>query len=399
MPLTQIEIRNAKPGMHADGGGLYLSVKSSGAKSWLYRYQIAGRRREMGLGALTVLPPVEARAEAARLKATVRQGTDPLEVKAEEQRERQIAAQIEQVGQKLQAATFRRVAEDHIAMQEAGWKNSKHRQQWENTLKTYVYPVVGDMPVGEINAEHVLQILKPIWNNKTETATRVRMRIEAILDAAKVKGLRQGENPARWRGNLDAVLPAKSKVHKVKHHDAMDWKLVPSFWRSLVDQPGMGALALRLTILTALRSGEVRKATWDEFDLDEAIWTIPAEKMKADREHRVPLSPPALELLRSLPRMVQTDLVFPGVRVTSPLSDMTLSAVLRRMGIDDVTVHGFRSSFRDWAAEETHHDGDTVELALAHVVKNQVERAYRRGDQLAKRRALMDDWAKWLSGC
>lgn len=398
MPLTQIEIRNAKPGMHADGGGLYLSVKSSGAKSWLYRYQIAGRRREMGLGALTVLPPVEARAEAARLKATVRQGTDPLEVKAEEQRERQIAAQIEQVGQKLQAATFRRVAEDHIAMQEAGWKNCKHRQQWENTLKAYVYPVVGDMPVSEITAEHVLQILKPIWNNKTETATRVRMRIEAILDAAKVKGLRQGENPARWRGNLDAVLPAKSKVHKVKHHDAMDWKLVPRFWRSLVDQPGMGALALRLTILTALRSGEVRKATWDEFDLDEAIWTIPAEKMKADREHRVPLSPPALDLLRSLPRMAGTNLVFPGTRITSSLSDMTLSAVLRRMGIDDVTVHGFRSSFRDWAAEETHHDGDTVELALAHVVKNQVERACRRGDQLAKRSALMNDWAKWLGG-
>lgn len=191
MPLTQIEIRNAKPGMHADGGGLYLSVKLSGAKSWLYRYQIAGRRREMGLGALTVLPLVEARAEAARLKAIVRQGTDPLEVKAEEQRERQVAAQIEQVGQKLQAATFRRVAEEHIAMQEAGWKNSKHRQQWGNTLKTYVYPVVGDMPVSEITAEHVLQILKPIWNNKTETATRVRMRIYSRCgkgERAKARG-------------------------------------------------------------------------------------------------------------------------------------------------------------------------------------------------------------------
>lgn len=322
---------------------------------------------------------------------------DPLEAKAEEKRERDACPQAERDTKKLEEAIFSRVAKEHIARQEAGWKNSKHRQQWENTLKTYVYPIIGDVPVSEVTAEHVLQILQPIWNTKTETATRVRMRIESVLDAAKVRGLRQGENPARWRANLDAVLPPKSKVHKVKHHDAMDWKLVPEFFRSLAEQPGMGALALRFTILTALRSGEVRKATWDELDLDQAIWTIPAAKMKAQREHRVPLSRPAVNLLQGLPRLTGTNLVFPGTRATSPLSDMTLSAVLRRMKIPDVTVHGFRSTFRDWAAEETHFNGDTVELALAHIVANKVGRAYRRGDQLEKRRPLMDKWAKWLT--
>lgn len=252
------------------------------------------------------------------------------------------------------------------------------------------------MPVSEVTVEHVLDILQPIWSTKPETASRVRMRIEAVLDAAKVKGLREGENPARWRANLDAVLPPKSKVRTVKHHGAMDWKLVPEFFRMLADQPGMGALALRLAILTALRSGEVRKATWDEFDLDQGVWTIPAAKMKTQREHRVPLSAPATALLQQLPRRADTNLVFPGTRPTTPLSDMTLLAVLRRMKIENVTVHGFRSTFRDWAAEETHFNGDTVELALAHVVANKVERAYRRGDQLEKRRPLMDAWAEWL---
>ena len=396
MPLTQIEIRNAKPGMHADGSGLYLAVKASGAKSWMYRYQIAGRRREMGLGALTALSAVQARAEAARLKAMVQQGVDPLEAKNEAKRAQEEQAQAERAAQKRLDATFRRVAEEHIARLEAGWKNTKHRQQWENTLKTYVYPVIGEVSVSEVTVEHVLDILQPIWSTKPETASRVRMRLEAVLDAAKVKGLRDGENPARWRANLDAVLPPKSKVHTVKHHGAMDWKLVPKFFRTLADQPGMGALALRLAILTALRSGEVRKATWDEFDLDQGVWTIPAAKMKAQREHRVPLSAPAIELLQQLPRRVGTNLVFPGTRSTTPLSDMTLSAVLRRMKIENVTVHGFRSTFRDWAAEETHFNSETVELALAHVVGNKVERAYRRGDQLEKRRPLMDAWAKWL---
>lgn len=397
MPLTQIEIRNAKPGMHADGGGLYLSVKTSGTKSWIFRFQLSGHRREMGLGALTALSAIDARAEAARLKSIVRQGIDPLETKAQVRREQSAAAEVAQVEQKLQQATFRRVAEDFIAGQEAGWKNPKHHQQWVNTLATYVYPVIGDMPVHLVTPEHVLQILEPIWSTKTETASRVRMRIEAVLDAAKVKGLRQGENPAIWRGNLQAVLPHKSKVQKVRHHPAMPWKAVPVFWRSLAEQSGMGACALRFVILTAARSGEVRLATWDEIDMDAGIWTVPEVKMKAGREHRVPLSAPALELLRNQSRMVGCNLVFSGMRANKPLSDMTLSAVLKRLQLQHVTVHGFRSSFRDWAAEETSHQGETVELALAHTIEGKTERAYRRNDQLEKRRVLMDEWAAWLS--
>lgn len=395
MALTVIEIRNAKTGVHADGGGLYLCVKSGGTKSWIFRYQLAGRRREMGLGSLGIVQPTEARAEAARLKALVKQGVDPLDAKEAHRADLEQIERAERQEQRLQGATFSPVADSYIASQEAGWRNAKHRQQWTNTLKTYAYPVIGALPVNSITTEHMLAVLEPIWSTKSETAGRVRMRMETVLNAAKVMGLRQGDNPALWRGGLEALLPRLSKVQKVRHHPAMDWRATPVFFADLTDQDGMGARALRFAILTAARSGEVRMANWLEFDLDARLWTVPATRMKAGRAHRVPLSDAAMALLSELPKIIDCDLLFPGLR-NQPLSDMSLSAVLKRMKINNATVHGFRSSFRDWAAEITNYHPETVEIALAHSVGSKTERSYRREDQLDKRRLLMEEWALWL---
>ncbi|WP_207974429.1 site-specific integrase [Parafrankia sp. BMG5.11] len=396
MPITTLQLKNAKPGIHADGNGLYLQVKGQGTKSWIFRYQVNGRRREMGLGSASVLPIAVARAEAARLRAMVANKVDPLEVKksaAIQQQEAQAAVAREAV---LEGKTFRVAATTYIAAQEAGWRNLKHRQQWENTLKTYAYPVIGDLAVRDIEVGHVLAVLQPIWSTKPETASRVRMRIEAVLNSAKLMGWRSGENPAVWRGGLEAVLPRTSKVRRVRHHPAMAAAEIGAFMAKLREREGLSACALEFTILTAARSGEVRQARWDEVDRERELWIIPAEKMKAGREHRVPLSEAALALLDKVPAVDDCPLIFPGFR-NRPLSDMSLSAVLKRMGLADVTVHGFRSTFRDWAAEHTHHHPEVVEMALAHAVGNKVEAAYRRGDMLAKRQALMEDWANWCS--
>jgi integrase len=394
--LTALAIKNAKPGMHADGGGLYLHVGKAGNASWIFRFQLNKRRREMGLGALLALAPTEARAKAAELKAMVGRGIDPLEVKDVAQKEEAQAEAALREERMLKAATFKTATQRHLALKESGWRNTKHRQQWANTLTAYAYPVIGDLPVRDITTQHVLQVLEPIWSTKPETASRVRMRIEAVLNSAKVLGWRTGENPAVWRGNLDAALPPRSKVRRVKHHPALPWHDIAAFMSKLKEREGISARALEFLVFTAARSGEVRKATWGEIDFEQKLWIVPAERMKAGREHRVPLSDSAARLLSEMPRFQGYDLIFPGTRM-QPLSDMSLSAVLKRMRMTDITVHGFRSTFRDWAAEHTGHGSDIVEMALAHTISSKTEAAYRRGDLLAKRRSLMEDWAAWCA--
>jgi len=285
------------------------------------------------------------------------------------------------------------VATAYIAANEESWRNPKHRQQWRNTLDTYVYPVIGDLPVAEVGTAHVLKILEPIWKGKAETASRIRGRIETVLDSAKARGYRQGENPARWRGHLAQILPARTKLSR-GHHKAISYEQVPAFVRALHKRDAVAALALEFTILTAARSGEVIGATWAEVDLDKAIWTIPADRMKAAKEHRVPLSPRAVEILESVTPL-GGEYLFPGAK-GGKLSSMAMAMLMRRMKVD-ATVHGFRSGFRDWAAECTGYAHEVAEMALAHTIENKVERAYRRGDLFDKRRRLMDDWATYCA--
>ena len=394
--LTSLEIKNAPAGMHSDGNGLYLCVKPSGTKSWIFRYQVNGRRREMGLGALEYMEPVKARAEAASLKAKVSAGIDPLDERKSLEAAAAAERKAERVALRKAGATFEVVAAQYIENHRPSWKNAKHAQQWENTLRTYVYPVVGNLPVDEVTIEHVVAILKPIWATKSETASRVRMRIEAVLTAAKLMGWRSGDNPAVYKGGLEAILPPISKVRQVRHHPALPYEEAPAFMRLLRERGGISAFALEFCILTAARSGEVRHATWDEIDQDAGLWIVPADRMKARREHRVPLSKRALEVLESVGRHQGSPLIFPGIGF-KPLSDMTLSAVLKRMNLSQFTVHGFRSTFRDWAAETTPYPNEVVEMALAHTIANKAEAAYRRGDLLQKRRQLMDDWAEFLA--
>jgi integrase len=394
--LTALEIKNARRGMHADGNGLYLCVKSGGAKSWVFRFQLDGKRREMGLGSLSALQPVKARAEAARLKAKLAEGLDPLEERRAGKEAASALRKQAKFESKRAEMTFQKAAEHFIDTRKAAWKNAKHSQQWTNTLATYAYPVIGDIPVAEVAAEHVVEILRPIWSAKSETASRVRMRIEAVLNAAKIMGWRSGDNPAVYKGGLEGVLPPINKVRSVRHHPAMPFAESPAFFGRLRLRDGIGSRALEFCILTAARSGEVRNASWDEVDLDSGMWVVPADRMKARREHRVPLSSSAIALLKAMPRNANSRLIFSGTR-GMPMSDMTLSAVLKRMELAHFTVHGFRSSFRDWAAETTTHANETVEMALAHTIGNKTEAAYRRGDLLAKRRQLMEDWATFLS--
>ncbi len=386
--LTPVEVRRlARPGRWSVGGvdGLALQVAASGARSWVLRVTVAGRQREMGLGSFPSVTLAEAREKARSHRAAAAVGTDPIA-------QRQVA-QTAAAAHRSARQTFSTVAAKYIAQHEGTWKNAKHAAQWTSTLQNYAEPVIGALPVADITTAHVIQALEPIWATKTETATRLRSRIELVLDFATARGLREGPNPARWRGNLDAALPKASKLARVKHHAAVPVVEMGAFMSRLRDQPGMGAHALEFAILTAARSGEVRGATWSELDLPAALWIVPAERMKAGREHRVPLSEPALELLRGLTAGAPADLVFPGLR--GPLSDMSLTAVLRRMKVP-ATAHGFRSSFRDWVSEHTHYPGEVAEMALAHAVGDKVEAAYRRGDLFDKRVALMGDWAVFL---
>lgn len=387
--LSPLEVRRLmRPGRWSVGGvdGLALQVTATGARSWVLRLSTAGRQREMGLGGFPTVTLAVARDEARKQRALTRAGSDPIAAR----RAARSAAAADQQTQK----TFTEVAAQYIDRHEKSWKNVKHQAQWASTLRTYAEPSIGKLLVRDIRPSHVIDVLEPIWTSKTETATRVRSRIELVLDYAAAHGYREGLNPARWKGNLDAALPNASKVAPVRHHAAVNVKDATTFMKQLRSQEGMGARALEFAVLTATRSGEVRGATWSEIELPTALWTIPAARMKSGREHRVPLSMSAIHLLCSLPgRCVPDACLFPGMR--GPLSDMSLTAVLRRMKVP-ATAHGFRSTFRDWVSECTDHSGEVAEMALSHAIGDKVEAAYRRGDLLEKRVALMHDWAAFL---
>ena len=389
--LTPLAVKSAKPGRHADGGGLHLLVKESGARSWVYRFMLKGQSRDIGLGTAGQggISLADARDLASALRLKVKAGTDPLAERHREAAEALASAQAAQIA----GITFKAVAEAYIGANEDSWRNAKHRQQWQNTLTSYVYPVMGELPVAQIGTSHVLSILEPIWKAKPETASRIRGRIETILDSAKARGYRDGENPARWRGHLSQILPARSRLSR-GHHKAMPYDALPAFLSGLRERDAMAANALEFAILTATRTGEVLGATWSEVDLERAIWTIPAARMKAGKEHRVPLSPRAVEILKAVQPLNKTNL-FPTDK-GGKLSSMAMSMLLRRMK-QDCTVHGFRSTFRDWAAESTAYAHEVCEMALAHVIGNKSEAAYRRGDMFEKRRRLMDEWATFCA--
>lgn len=377
------------PGLHYVGGvpNLALQVSKNGSRSWVFRYSICNTRRDMGLGAFPEVSLSEARKVALDKRHLLRQGIDPIAQR------REMLAQLNTTKEKN--ISFEDAAEKYIAAQRSAWRNEKHGDQWLNTLSKYAFPIIGKKRAREITLDHLLEILEPMWTTTTETGKRLRARIENILDWCKIQGFREGDNPAAWKGNLDKALPAPNKVRRVKHHAALDWNQCPAFFGGLSNRRGVSIDALKLCILTACRSGEVRGASLPEFDLEKAVWIIPGERMKAGREHRVPLSSQAVSLLRKLPRFKDEDLLFPNSQ-GKPLSDMALLQVVREVD-KSVTVHGFRSTFRDWAGESTTHPREVAEYALAHKVKDGTEAAYARGDLFEKRRFLMNDWADFLT--
>jgi len=379
--LSAVFVRSAPLGRHADGGGLYLRVRPSGSKAWVFRGTVNGREREVGLGPFPDTSLAAARDDALQCRRWILAGLDP---------------RIERKREDQTIPTFNEAVERYVKSHAPGWCD-RHRLNWENSLKRHASPVLGDMPVNEIRIEHVLKVLKPLWDKKTETAANVRQRIEKVLDACAVHGDRSSENPARWRGRLQAVLPKKSDVSKVKHYESMAWADVPEFMTKLREKNGIGARALEFTILTAARSGETRGAVWSEIDLKAKTWTIPADRMKTKKEHRVPLSVQAVNLLREAPRIDDSPLVFPSPLTGRQLSNMTLLKILRDFGLEKETVHGFRTSFRVWVSEGTNVLGEVGEAALSHGVKNQTEAAYARSDHFNKRRSLMDRWGRWCA--
>lgn len=377
------------PGRYSDGQNLWLQVSKGGTKSWLFRYMKDGKARHMGLGPLHTVGLAEARDRAQRARLILLDGLDPLQ----DRRAKRAALKAEAAAR----VSFKQAAERYIAAHSPSWKNPKHSTQWPNSLETYAYPLIGELGIGTIETRHVMSVIEPIWMSKTETATRVRGRLERILDWARAMGMRSGENPARWRGHLDKLLPARSKVSKVKHHAAMSYRDVPAFLGRLRDVDYISARALELTILCATRTNETIGATWDEIDLVDKIWTIPGTRMKSGRVHRIPLSECALRLLRALPREVGNNaFVFPGARSGAALSNMAMLELLRGTpGASGLTVHGFRSSFREWAGEQTNFARETIEASLAHQLEDKVEAAYMRSDLILKRRKLMEAWASY----
>ena len=388
--------RLTAPGMHAVGGvaGLYLCVSPSGSRSWIARVNVDGKRREMGLGSFPDISLSIAREKARAARSDTTMGIDPVAHRKEARSARQAL--------KATQKTFADCAKAYIEAHSDSWKNAKHRAQWPSTFETYVYPTMGTVLVGEVTQAHVMAVLLPIWKTKTQTATRLRGRIEQVLAWATAAGFRQGENCARWTGLLDQLLPAPGKVSKPKHHPAVRVDDMPAFIKALRQHDGLSPKALEFVVLTAARSGEVRGATWAEIDLEAAVWTVPKERMKAGKEHRVPLNTQAIKLLEAMPRIEGTELVFPAPR-GGQLSDMALTALTRRMNFRDdagrvCVPHGFRSSFRDWVFERTDYPRDLAEAALAHALENKVEAAYRRGDALERRRAMMQAWANYCEG-
>lgn len=376
MKLSARKVGTAGVGRHGDGRGLFLYVKPTLARSWVLRYQVQGRRHDLGLGAYPDVTLAMARQKATDARRLILEGDDPIAKRRQ-----------------AQPKTFKDAALELIESKRSGWKNAKHAAQWTSTLEAYVFPTLGPMQVTKIATADVVGALKPIWSQKPETANRVRQRIEAVLDYASALGIREGDNPARWRGHLDNLLPKPTKVRAVQHHPALPHADIPDFMNALSTRKGVSARALTFTILTAARSGETRGMTWAEVDLDNGVWTIPAQRMKAAKEHRVPLAPVAIAQLG--PRGADSDLVFGSeTKAGKPISDMSMTALLRRMEYDAITVHGFRSTFRDWAGETTSFPREVIEAALAHGIKDKAEAAYARSDLFEKRRKLMEAWIK-----
>jgi len=388
--------RPQTPGMHCDGGGLYLQTVTHGA-SWIYRYALLngrhGRTREMGLGPLTLYGLAEARALALDARRLRHQGIDPIEHRRTARAQQRLDA--------AKAITFQQCADAYIKAHRSAWRSARHADQWSATLSTYVHPVLGALPVQAIDTTLVLKVLEPIWTATPETASRVRGRIESILDWAKVRGYRDGENPARWRGHLDHLLPARSKVQRVKHHAALPYAELPAFMIKLHQREGIAARVLEFCILTAARLGEVTGAKWGEFNLLDEVWTIPGHRMKNGREHRVPLSDAALAVLKEMRTLRPIDdadaYVFPGSKPGRSLSNKGIwQLVTRRMGLN-ITTHGFRSTFSDWAHERTSYSNHAIEQSLAHTIGSAVERAYRRTDLFEQRRRLMQQWSDYCT--
>ena len=385
--LTTVKVKALRaPGLFADGDGLYLQITPTGAKSWVFRHKSGGRARDMGLGPISAVNLAQAREKAALCRRQRSEGNDPIEA-------RKAAAAAARAAE-AQRTTFREAAEQTLAAHEAGWRNRKHRQQWRNTLATYVYPVIGDISVAAVDKQLVLKVLEPLWRTKPETASRIRGRIERILDAAKARGQRDGENPARWRGHLDAALPKRSKVQSVRHHPALAYRDLPEFMSQLRDLQGVTPRALEFTILTVARTGEAIGARWEEIDLEHQTWAVPGQRMKGGKMHVVALSKCAIAILRELEQIRVGDFVFPGINPRRAISNMTMLMLLRDLR-PGITVHGFRSTFKDWAVEQTSFPNFLTEAALAHMVADKVEAAYRRSDLLDRRRKLMDTWSRF----
>jgi integrase len=385
--LSPLKIKKLGPGLHSDGLNLYLQVSESGARSWIFLYSRGGKSTSVGLGSIHTTTLAEARDIAHDLRRLLRDGVDPLEARR--------AAKAQKALAHAKTITFENAAKQYITAHCTGWRNLRHASQWRDSLATYAFPVLGALPVRSIDTGLIMQVLEPIWGTIPDTAARLRGRIESIWDWAKVKAFCEGENPARWRGHLDKLLPKKSKVRKPKHHTALPYREMPAFLVEVRKQQGIAARALEFTVLTAVRSGEALGARWSEIDLTERVWSVPAERMKGGREHRVPLSDRAVETLEEMQasRDVEGDFVFPGGQRGKPLSENAMYVRLRRMGCGDLTVHGLRSTFRDWAAEQTSYANHVVEQALAHAISNAVEAAYRRSDLFEHRRRLMQEWA------
>lgn len=387
--------KDLKPGLYSDGGGLCLQVSSFNSKAWIFRYMIAGRARKMGLGDFELVSLKKAREKRSAAYALVKDGIDPIDERA--------ARLAAQAAEAAKALTFKECAEGYIEAHKAGWKNAKHAAQWTATLETYAYPTIGKLQVQDIETAHIEKILRPIWNEKTETASRVRGRIEKVLDRAKALGLRSGDNPARWTGHMSELFPAKSQVAPVEHHPAMPYAELPAFLAKLRAKEGVSARALEFTILTACRTGDTIGATQDELDRREALWTIPKERVKGKKgarkkDHVIPLSKAALAALDAVPE--QGDYLFPGGKEGAGLSSAAMSELLKGMGYspDYATVHGFRSTFKDWCSDMTSFPNEMSEVALSHTVSDKVEAAYRRGNMVERRRQMMEAWAKFCAG-
>lgn len=385
--MTALEVgKLTMPGTHWIDENLYLQV-TGGGRSWLHRYTRDGKTKHSGLGPYPEVSLADARVARDKERAMLREGIDPIEARKAKRAESQAA--------ELRAITFRECAEAYIKAHEAAWKHPSHRAQWAGTMQNHVYPLIASEPVEKIDTAVAMRVIEPIWAKMPETASRIRGRCEMVIDWAKAREYRSGENPFRWRGHLDKLLPAKAKIHKVEHYAAMPYEQVPAFMAALRCREGFATRALEFLVLTCLRTNEVLGAQWGEFNLSTGVWTVPAERMKAAKEHRVPLSKPALRVIEQMAAVRCGQFVFQGSR--GPLSSQAMTNVLDRMGEGKMTVHGFRSSFRDWAAETTAYPSEVVEMALAHAIGNKVEAAYRRGDLFEKRRRLMDAWAEYCA--